>query len=214
MINKNMLCIAAVATAAVAGCGVATNHPGETPKDSTAYLDRANMDTTVKPGDNFFLYANGAWLKKTPIPGDKTGWGSFYELADNTNKSVHTLLEDVARENAATGTPQYNVASFYKSGMDTVAIDKAGTNAIKSELDAIKAITTPQQLLDVVIENGKKGLQTILPNYVGPDDRHVTQNIVQFSQGGLGLPSKDYYTDKDSSAEKTGKLTKPTLPKF
>ncbi|MBO9618804.1 MAG: M13 family metallopeptidase [Niabella sp.] len=202
MINKNMLFVTAIATAAVTGCGVATNHPGEAPKDSTTYLDRANMDTTVKPGDDFFLYANGAWLKKTPIPGDKTGWGSFDELADNTNKSVHTLLEDVSKEKATAGSLQYNVASFYKSGMDTATIDKAGTSAIKQELDAIKAITSPQQLLDVVIENGKKGLQTILPNYVGPDDRHVTQNIVQFSQGGLGLPSKDYYTDKDSSAEK------------
>lgn len=206
LINNKILAMtgAGICTLIAIGCGEMGS--GNTPKtttveDSTTYLNRANMDTAVKPGDNFFLYANGGWIKKTTIPGDKTRWGSFDELADNTNKSVHTLLEEVAKEKATPGSPQYNVASFYKSGMDTAAIDQQGAKAIEKELDAIKGITNSQQLLDVVVANGKKGLQTILPSYVGPDDRNVTQNIVQFMQGGLGLPSKDYYTDKDATAE-------------
>lgn len=215
MIHKRMLMATAVIATGMLGCGTGSEQAAqEAAKDSTTYLDRANMDTTVKPGDNFFLYANGAWLKKTAIPGDKTGWGSFDELADNTNKSVHTLLEDIVKEKSATGSPAFNVAAFYKSGMDTSSIDKTGVTAIKKELDAIAAVTTPQQILDVVIENNKQGLQSILPFYIGPDDKNVTKNIIQFGQGGLGLPSKDYYTDKDSSAVKNREAYKAYITRI
>ncbi|MBZ4187940.1 M13 family metallopeptidase [Niabella beijingensis] len=201
---KKLLLAGAVAATGAVGCGVTPGKQPEaqTTEGPTVYLSRANMDTTIKPGDDFFLYANGTWVRNTAIPGDKTRWGSFDELRDKTNKSVHTLLDDVAKEEAAPGTLQFNVAAFYKSGMDTAAIDKAGVTVLKQQLDAIKAISSPQQLLDVIIENGKNGLQTVLPHFIGPDDKNVNQNIIQFMQGGLGLPSKDYYTDKDANAEK------------
>ncbi|MCF3109111.1 M13 family metallopeptidase [Niabella sp. CC-SYL272] len=195
--------VAGVLAAGAAGCGVTPGKPGEqATAEPATYLSRANMDTTVKPGDDFFLYVNGTWVRNTPIPGDKTRWGSFDELRDKTNKSVHTLLEAVAKETATAGTASFNVAAFYKSGMDTAAIDKAGSSVLQQQLDAINAITSPQQLLDVIIANGKMGLQTVFPHFIGPDDKNVSQNIIQFTQGGLGLPSKDYYTDKDAGAEK------------
>ncbi len=187
----------AVGISSCANSGGATDASGK----KIIYLDRANMDTTVKPGDNFYLYANGAWMKKTEIPGDKTRWGSFDMLRDTTNKMVHTLLDEVAKANAKKGSNEYNVASFYKSGMDTVAINKIGLNAIKPQLDKINTITTKEQLLDVVADEYKMGLHTIVSGYIGPDDKNVTKNMVNFYQGGLGLPSKDYYTDKDASAE-------------
>ena len=211
---KKIVTVAVLATGVI-GCGVAPGKPEEqTAAERTTYLDRANMDTTVKPGDDFFLYVNGTWVKRTPIPGDKTRWGSFDELRDKTNKSVHTLLDEVAKENATAGTPQFNVAAFYKSGMDTAAIEKAGITGLQKQLDAIKAIHTPQQLLDVIVENGKTGLQTVLPNYIGPDDKNVSRNIIQFTQGGLGLPSKDYYTDKDAGAEKNREAYKAYIQKI
>lgn len=166
------------------------------------FIDRSNMDTSVRPGDDFFLYANGAWLKNTPIPGDKTRWGSFDALADRTNKAVKEILEEVsAKNNAAKGSKEYNVANFYRSGMDSATINKQGLAAIKPQLDMINGITNEQQLVDVVMDLTKKGVSTIFGAYVGPDDRDVTKNIVQFGQAGLGLPSKDSYTDKDAKSE-------------
>ncbi|WP_300602220.1 M13 family metallopeptidase [Niabella sp.] len=207
--------VAGVLAAGTVGCGVNTSKPAEQATSEPAtYLSRANMDTTVKPGDDFFLYVNGTWIRNTAIPGDKTRWGSFDELRDKTNKSVHTLLEDVSKEKATAGTAQFNVAAFYKSGMDTAAIDKAGIAVLQQQLDAIHAISTPQQLLDVVIANGKTGLQTVFPNFIGPDDKNVSENIVQFTQGGLGLPSKDYYTDKDAGAEKNRQAYKAYIGKI
>ncbi|MBO9593086.1 MAG: M13 family metallopeptidase [Niabella sp.] len=208
--------VAGALVAGTAGCGVNTGKPGEpaAAEPATAYLSRANMDTTVKPGDDFFLYVNGTWVRNTPIPGDKTRWGSFDELRDKTNKSVHTLLEEVAKEKATAGTAPFNVAAFYKSGMDTAAIDNAGSTVLQQQLDAIHAISSPQQLLDVIIANGKTGLQTVFPNFIGPDDKNVSQNIIQFTQGGLGLPSKDYYTDKDAGAEKNREAYKAYIKKI
>ena len=190
------------------------NGAGSKDAENMIFIDRNNMDTTVKPGDDFFEYANGAWLKRTVIPSDKTRWGSFDELRDRTNKSVQTLLEDVKNTSAAAGTDEYNVASFYKSGMDTAAIDKLGLEAIRPELDAINGISNQQQFLDVVLNNYKKGLQTILRGYIGPDDKAVNKNITQLTQGGLGLPSKDYYTDQDENSKKNREAYKTYIAKI
>lgn len=195
-----------LAGAAITTIGAASCQSGGGDKSAKKadfkFIDKANMDTTVKPGDDFFLYANGAWLKKTEIPGDKTRWGSFDELRDKTNKDVHELLNQAAGSNAAAGTLEGNVGNFYKSGMDSAAIEKAGITPLKPVLDRINAITTPEQLLDEVAVEFTQGVHTILSGGIGPDDRNVTKVIVQFSQGGLGLPSKEYYTDKDSNAVK------------
>ncbi len=206
--------IAVSATGIIACQSGAGNKDAADTAGTTIFIDRANMDTAVKPGDNFFEYANGTWLKNTVIPGDKTRWGSFDELRDKTNASVNTLLDEIKNTTAKAGTDEYNVAGFYKSGMDTVAIDKLGLAAIKPELDAINGITTQQQLMDVVLANYKKGLHTILRGYIGPDDKNVNQNIVQIIQGGLGLPSKDYYTDKDESSVKNREAYKAYIAKI
>lgn len=191
-------------TIAASSCGDQKNAGtanSMTSKTDFKFIDPANMDTTVRPGDDFFEYANGGWLKSAKIPGDKTRWGSFDELADRTNKAVRELLDGVsAKNNAQKGTKEYNVANFYKSGMDSANINKIGINAIKPELDQINAITNHEQLLDVIVSLTKKGVPTVFGAYVGPDDREVTKIIAQFGQAGLGLPSKDYYTDKDEKS--------------
>lgn len=167
------------------------------------FIDPSNMDKSVKPGDNFFEYANGTWLQKTEIPGDKTRWGSFDELRDRTNKAVQNLLESVKNNTTAVkGSKEYNVSAFYNSGMNTQAINKLGIKAIDPQLKAIQAVKTPAQLLDLVTSLNRKGIPTIINGYIGPDDKDVTKIITQFGQGGLGLPSKDYYTDKDENAAK------------
>ena len=166
------------------------------------FIDKKNMDMSVRPGDDFFRYANGAWLKNTPIPGDKTRWGSFDELRDRTNKSVHTLLEEVSQGNPSIGSKEYNVANFYKSGMNTKAVNALGLKAIQPELAMINAIKNPNDLLNVITALTRKGLPTVINGYIGPDDKEVSVIIPQFYQGGLGLPSKDSYTDKDANAQK------------
>ncbi len=161
------------------------------------------MDTTVSPAENFFLYANGAWLKKTEIPGDQTRWGSFDMLAENTNEDVHKVMEAAAtNKDAAAGSKERMIGDFYKSGMDTAAIEKAGIAPVKPILDRIAAITNPEQFLAEVALQFTQGNTTIIAGYVAPDDKIITKQIVQLGQTGLGLPTGDNYFDKDTISEK------------
>lgn len=193
-----------MAGAACAAIGfTACNDADSTGKKSDfKFIDPANMDTTVSPAENFFWYAGGTWLKNTQMPGDETRWGSFDMLRDKTNNDVHTLLEEVAGKEHGAGAKEQMVGDLYKSGMDSIAIDKAGITPLKPVLDRIAAITNKEQLLDELAIEFKQGIHTVISGYVSPDDKDVTKQIVQFGQAGLGLPSKDYYTDQDSISVK------------
>ena len=108
---------------------------------SKKFIDPANMDLTVKPGDNFYLYVNGNWIKNTVIPASKTRWGSFDELRQNTDKDALAILKDAAKNpNYSSKTDQGKAINMYKAAMDTVARNKQGINPIKPYLAKINAV--------------------------------------------------------------------------
>ena len=178
-------------------------------------LDPANMDTTVHPGDNFFYYANGAWLKKNPIPGDQTRWGSFNELQENNYKALHQLLDDAAaKKDAAKGSPEQKVGDFYRSGMDSAGIDKAGITPLKPILDRINAIQDGNGVMTEVAMEHTQGVDQLFGFGVSPDDKNVTKESCQFYQGGLGLPDRDYYFNKDGRTTKIREAYQQYIPKI
>lgn len=191
----------AVGTIGLASCQNKVD--GTTAKSDFKFIDRANMDTTVKATDNFFQYANGAWLKNATIPGDQTRWGSFDELGQRTLNDLHTLLDEAAaNKNAAVGSKEKMAGDFYRSGMDSAAIEKAGIAPLKPVLDRINAVTNTQQLLDEIATENTQGIGGVFGFSVGPDDKNVTKEICNFYQGGLGLSTRDDYFAKDGrSAE-------------
>lgn len=200
-----------IALMSLASCS-SQNQDTNSMTNNFKYIDRANMDTTVSPGDNFFEYANGAWLKSAKIPADKSRYGSFDQLIDRTDSSVYQLLKTSKPESG--NVIETNVANFYASGMDTSKINAVGIKAIQPELDAINAISNKDQLLSVVSDNMKKGLSSIIGMYIAPDDKDVTKIAVQFTQTGLGLPNKDYYTDKDAHSESIRSAYKEYISKI
>src|ERR1700727_408408 len=119
-------CLIALALLAAAGCKNKSDD-----QQRTVFFDKAGMDTTVKPGDNFFLYANGKWMKDTKIPPSQTGWGSFYTLDDDNVKDLHKILEDVSSKDNTAGSVEQKVGDMYKSGIDTAAMDKLGYEPVK-----------------------------------------------------------------------------------
>src|SRR5882757_3329210 len=121
------------------------------------FFDRSGMDTTTKPGDNFFLYANGTWLKTTQIPDDQSGWGSFYTLYDENQKNLRGILEDAEKGNNSKGSIEQKVGDYYASGMDTVAIEKVGAEPLKPMLAKIDVIKDYKQLADLLIEDNANG---------------------------------------------------------
>ena len=115
---------------------------------TTKFIDPANMDLSIKPGDNFYLYANGNWLKNTPIPASKTRWGSFNILAYESSQALKGLLEDAAAR-PGNNSLMKRVGDYYAGAMDSMAIEKLGSQPIKPYLDAITALASKAQVLRV-----------------------------------------------------------------
>jgi putative endopeptidase len=166
------------------------------------FIDPTYMDLSVKPGDNFYQYVNGNWLKNTPIPGSKTRWGSFDILAEESSKALKGLLEEAAK-NPGTNALMKRVGDFYASAMDSVTIEKQGYQPIKKYLDDIAKLST---LADVIKQiNYLRSNAITSPLYrigVGQDSKKVSEYIVSLGQGGTSLPDRDYYL-KDDARSKT-----------
>lgn len=162
-------------------------------------FDVAGMDTSVHPGDDFFRYANGGWMKQTKIPDDQSGWGSFYTLYEENLKKMHEILEDLSKKkDHPKGSAEQKVGDFYASGMDTAAIEKAGYTPLQPMLAKIDAVKDYKELLLLLASSAKEGDGDLLGMYVGADERNSTKNILVLYQTGLSLPEKDYYTKTDS----------------
>ncbi len=166
------------------------------------FIDPANMDLSVKPGDNFYLYANGTWIKNTPIPGSKTRWGSFDALAEESSLALKGLLEDAAKD-PGNNNLMKRVGDFYASAMDSVAIERLGYTPIKSYLNAITALSSKAEALKYM--NTLRAQTISSPLYrigVGQDAKDVTKYIISIGQGGTTLPDRDYYLKTDARSQK------------
>lgn len=167
--------------------------------DEKPYFDIAGMDTTINPADNFFMYANGGWIKIAKIPDDQSGWGSFYTLYDENLGKLRTILEETAAITDHTaGSAAQKVGDFYASGMDTVTIEKKGYAPLKPMLAKIDAVKNYKELQLLLGEAEASGEGDLFGYYVGADERNSAINILSLFQSGTTLPEKDYYTKQDS----------------
>lgn len=162
-----------------------------------AYFDYTGMDSTIKPSDNFFLYANGKWMKTAKIPDDQTGWGSFYTLYEENISKLRNILDETSKGNHPKGSLEQKVGDYYLSGMDTAAINKIGGTPLKPMLDKIDAVKNIKELMELNMTNYAAGEGSLLGFYVGADDKNSAANIPVFTQSGMSLPEKGYYTRKD-----------------
>jgi putative endopeptidase len=170
--------------------------PGDKKPKKPKFIDRANMDFTVKPGDNFYLYANGNWIKKNPVPSSKTRWGSFDELREMSSKRMQALLIEASRNSS--DPKMQKIGDFYLSGMDTVTTDRLGYQPIKADLQRIDAITNPQSFLNELAFERTQGVGSLFGFMITQDRKNVDKYLPQLSQGGTTLPDRDYYLKNDS----------------
>jgi putative endopeptidase len=157
------------------------------------------IDSSKKPGDDFFMYVNSIWYDTARIPASQSGVGSYSFLNFPQRIRMQGILDSIAGSNNPAGSIEQKVGDFYASGMDTAAIDKRGYEPIKPLLTAIDAVSDLPSFLKLVAEEQKVGNASIVGFYVGPDDKQSTINIAQFFQAGTGLPERDYYFKTDSS---------------
>ncbi len=167
-------------------------------------IDPANMDTTCGACTDFFRFANGGWLTRTKIPAAYPSYGAFYELHDRNVDVLHDIAEtDAAAVRAGKlpkGSAAWKVGAFYGSCMDTVAIDRRGATPLTPELDMIAAIRTRDDLVRAMgALEARSGLAPWGDGAV-QDSKDAANTIAGLYQGGLSLPTKDYYTNTDSSS--------------
>jgi putative endopeptidase len=199
---KKKLFLPAAALLLLAACQNNKNHQSDEADQRTVFFDTAGMDTTVKPGDNFFLYANGKWIKNTVIPKTETGWGSFYTLYNDNLKNLHKILENASKNDGAKGSADQKVGDFFASGMDSIAIEKLGVEPVKPLLAKIDAIKNDKDLINFVATGFKNGEGDLLGFSVEPDDKISSKNALVFSQAGITLPERSYYLEQDEKAKK------------
>ncbi|MCZ4243362.1 M13 family metallopeptidase [Pedobacter punctiformis] len=200
---KSKLFLPGAALLLLAACQNNKSHQqNDEASQRTLFFDTAGMDTTVKPGDNFFLYANGKWSKNTEIPKTETGWGSFYTLYNDNLKNLNKILENAAKSNSSKGSLEQKVGDFYASGMDTVTIEKLGIEPLKPLLAKIDGIKNDKDLINFIADGYKDGEGDLLGFGVQPDDKISSKNAANFYQSGITLPERSYYLEQDDKAKK------------
>jgi len=157
-------------------------------------IDKANMDLSVRPQDNFYRYVNGAWLNTSEIPGDKTSIGSFYDLRDEADDNVKAIIEELAAtENLTMGSDEQKVADLFRSYMNIDARNAAGITPIQPIFDNISALKDKNELATFFGKNQKIGVGSPLAFYISVDAKDSTRYATHIWQSGLGLPDRDYY---------------------
>ncbi len=169
----------------------------KTPEKETkrSGLERQGMDSSVRPQDDFFAYANGQWMRETEIPADKSSWGSFNILHEKSLDQLQVIIEEAA--NSATEDPaQQRIGNYYKAFLDTEAITELDLAPLATELVLIEIMETHADVASYFGRSNALGIDSPLNFWVDQDAKDSTQYIVYFTQSGLGLPDRDYYFDE------------------
>lgn len=191
--NRKFIWLAAV-------LATACNSPEK--KEEKKDILLVNVDTTLRPGDDFFSYANGGWLKNNPIPDDETSWGIAYLVQNELYDRLKHINEEAVKKNAKSGTDQ-QIGDFWAAAMDSAAIEKNGVAPLKVELKKIATLSSTEEVMQQAAAMHAYGVGVFFDEAVTQDPKKSDVMAYMLWQGGLGLPNRDYYFNTD---ERTGKI--------
>ena len=183
---------------------VAASYTASAQQTPMKFIDPENMDFSVKPGDDFYQYASGSWIKSNPVPAKETRWGSFNVLRDFNIIAVKGLVEDAAADKTApAGTVKRRVGDFYTAAMDSLTIEKLGYTPIKADLARVQQIKNLSGIINEVVTMRSSGIANPMFGFgVSQDRKNVTKYLPSLGQGGTTLPDRDYYLKDDSRSLK------------
>ena len=207
--NRSIVLALLLVTAACspAGPGNGSEDSAQTPGTAVG-IAAASMDKAVAPGDDFFAYANGNWVRNTPIPEDRSSIGGFYIADRERERQTRELLDNILKSKPAAGSPEALIANYYNAFLNTDAIDRAGMAPAKADLEAIARIADKRQLSAAI--GGTIRADTDPLNATNYQTENlfgifVTQGLATpgetlpyLMQGGIGLPEREYYLSGDS----------------
>jgi putative endopeptidase len=168
-------------------------------KTTKADVLAINVDTTVSPSADFFLYANGGWIKNNAIPNEESEWGIGNLVVNENLNRLRTINENAAKENAAKGTPSQKIGDYWTTAMDSAKIEENGLKPLKPYFDKIDAIKDVATFMQTSAELDNIGVNSVFGTDISQDDKNSEVMAYKLWQGGIGLPEREYYFKTDSS---------------
>ena len=189
---KKLLIIMALATMTITGSA----------QQLRSGINLADLDTSVRPADDFYEYACGGWMKANPLPAAYSRYGSFDRLAEDNNKRINGILKELLENSYENGTVEQKLSDLYKLAMDSARREQDGLSPVMPLIKRLEAAKTKDQLFAIQLELAPYGSEEFFNSYIGADEKNATENIVNIFQGGLTLGQKDYYLETDEATTK------------
>ncbi|TNE54079.1 MAG: M13 family peptidase [Bacteroidetes bacterium] len=190
--------IGALGIGVIVACSTSKNASGgKTGKGKQMMFEKSYMDMSVKPGEDFFRFANGTWVKNNPVPASESRWGSFNELDQANQEKLTAILDGLTKGDYAKGSYEQLLGAYYSSFMDMKKRDQLGLSVLKEDFARIKSVTNFEDLAKASAAMHREGNRVLFRFGVGQDLKNVEGHISYISQGGIGLPNKDYYTQEN-----------------
>ena len=214
--KKNMIMmkkITMVAALAVAALAADAQAPA-TAQGAVHGVNKADMDMSVRPGDDFYQYAGGGWLKANPMKPEYSSYGVFNDLAETNRKQIRELFENLSKEKHAFGSVGQKVADLYNMAMDSVRLNKEGAAPLQKDLDKVKAFSKKADFTAFIADQHLYKGNPFFGIGVDTDLKNSDLNVMWLSAGTSGLPDRDYYLNTDSDSKKKQEAYRAYLSKI
>lgn len=207
---KKITMVAALAVAALAADAQAP----AAAQDAVHGVNKADMDMSVRPGDDFYQYAGGGWLKANPMKPEYSSYGVFNDLAETNRKQIRELFENLSKEKHAFGSVGQKVADLYNMAMDSVRLNKEGAAPLQKDLDKVKAFSKKADFTAFIADQHLYMGNPFFGIGVDTDLKNSDLNVMWLSAGTSGLPDRDYYLNTDADSKKKQEAYRAYLSKI
>ena len=207
---KKITMAAALAVAALAADAQAP----ATAQGAVHGVNKADMDMSVRPGDDFYHYAGGGWLKANPMKPEYSSYGVFNDLAETNRKQIRELFENLSKEKHAFGSVGQKVADLYNMAMDSVRLNKEGAAPLQKDLDKVKAFSKKADFTAFIADQHLYKGNPFFGIGVDTDLKNSDLNVMWLSAGTSGLPDRDYYLNTDTDSKKKQEAYRVYLSKI
>ena len=207
---KKITMVAALAVAALAADAQAP----AAAQGAVHGVNKADMDMSVRPGDDFYRYAGGGWLKANPMKPEYSSYGVFNDLAETNRKQIRELFENLSKEKHAFGSVGQKVADLYNMAMDSVRLNKEGAAPLQKDLDKVKAFSKKADFTAFIADQHLYMGNPFFGIGVDTDLKNSDLNVMWLSAGTSGLPDRDYYLNTDADSKKKQEAYRAYLSKI